>query len=309
MAKIPLIVRLEKKLADLGFGMRAKLISLFAVIKVLPLVLLALLAWMQSRELGEALKTRTAEISRKAVEALDHTGKIAVRDAVEALDNRATDEIERMSTDAARAVADFLYARDTDILFAADLPPDETQYRNFIERKRSRVVKPGRWELAADGRSWQRAAEPPHSPSVDPSNEENNYSFHYRPPDRFERESRPLFLEMTFVDTKGMERVKVTTSPRMSPKLRNVADRRNTYVRAETYFAELKKLKAGEIYVSDVIGEYVGTTSSACTRPRTWSGSGFPTSRKSRPMPARKIPTAGASRALYAGPRRYCATA
>ena len=276
MAKIPLIVRLEKKLADLGFGMRAKLISLFAVIKVLPLVLLALLAWMQSRELGEALKTRTAEISRKAVEALDHTGKIAVRDAVEALDNRATDEIERMSTDAARAVADFLYARDTDILFAADLPPDETQYRNFIERKRSRVVKPGRWELAADGRSWQRAAEPPHSPSVDPSNEENNYSFHYRPPDRFERESRPLFLEMTFVDTKGMERVKVTTSPRMSPKLRNVADRRNTYVRAETYFAELKKLKAGEIYVSDVIGEYVGTNFIGMYTPENLERLGLP---------------------------------
>lgn len=66
--KMPLIVRLEKKLADLGFGMRAKLISLFAAIKVLPLVLLALLAWSQSRELGEELKTRTAEISdRKSV--------------------------------------------------------------------------------------------------------------------------------------------------------------------------------------------------------------------------------------------------
>ena len=274
--RLPLMTRLEKKLADFGFGMRAKLISLFAVIKVLPLVLLALLAWMQSRELGEALKTRTTEISRKAVEALDHTGKIAVRDAVEALDNRATDEIERMSTDAARAVADFLYARDTDILFAADLPPDETQYRNFIERKRGRVVKPGRWELAADGRSWQRAAEPPYSPTVVSSIEENNYSFHYRPPDRFEDESRPLFLEMTFVDTKGMERVKVTTSPRMSPELKNVADRRNTYVRAETYFAELKKLKPGEIYVSDVIGEYVGTNFIGMYTPENLERRGLP---------------------------------
>lgn len=32
----------------------------------------------------------------------------------------------------------------------------------------------------------------------------------------------------------------------------------NTYVRAETYFAELKKLKPGEIYVSDVIGRVCG---------------------------------------------------
>ena len=60
--RLPLMTRLEKKLADLGVGMRAKLISLFAAIKVLPLILLALLAWMQSKELGEELKVRTAEI-------------------------------------------------------------------------------------------------------------------------------------------------------------------------------------------------------------------------------------------------------
>jgi len=57
--RLPLMTRLEKKLADLGVGMRAKLISLFAAIKVLPLILLALLAWMQSKELGEELKVRT----------------------------------------------------------------------------------------------------------------------------------------------------------------------------------------------------------------------------------------------------------
>lgn len=257
--RLPLMTRLEKKLADLGVGMRAKLISLFAAIKVLPLILLALLAWMQSKELGEELKVRTAEISRKAVKALDHTGKIAVNDTVRALDNRATAEIERMTTDTARAVADFLYHRDADILFAATLPPDEALYRNFTAQKLGRLVKPGQWELAANGRSWQRASPPPPAPRIASSIEENDYSFHYRPPDGFERESRPLYLEMTFVDLGGMERLKVTTSPLLSPALKNIADRRNTFVRAESYFAELKKLRPGEIYVSDVIGQYVGT--------------------------------------------------
>lgn len=217
--RLPLMTRLEKKLADLGVGMRAKLISLFAAIKVLPLILLALLAWMQSKELGEELKVRTAEISRKAVKALDHTGKIAVNDTVQALDNRATAEIERMTTDTARAVADFLYHRDADILFAATLPPDEALYRNFTAQKLGRLVKPGQWELAANGRSWQRASPPPPAPRIASSIEENDYSFHYRPPDGFERESRPLYLEMTFVDLDGMERLKVTTSPLLSPAL------------------------------------------------------------------------------------------
>lgn len=95
------------------------------------------------------------------MKALDHTGKIAVNDTVQALDNRATAEIERMTTDTARAVADFLYHRDADILFAATLPPDEALYRNFTAQKLGRLVKPGQWELAANGRSWQRASPPP----------------------------------------------------------------------------------------------------------------------------------------------------
>ncbi|MDR1935160.1 MAG: response regulator, partial [Candidatus Accumulibacter sp.] len=53
--------------------------------------------------------------------------------------------------------------------------------------------------------------------------------------------------------------VKVTTSDRVNPALQDVSQRRNTYARAETYFPELKKLKPGEIYVSDVIGSYVGS--------------------------------------------------
>jgi signal transduction histidine kinase/HAMP domain-containing protein len=45
----------------------------------------------------------------------------------------------------------------------------------------------------------------------------------------------------------------------MDGALKNVSSRWNTYVHAETYFKELKKLKPGEIYVSDVIGAYVGS--------------------------------------------------
>ena len=64
---------------------------------------------------------------------------------------------------------------------------------------------------------------------------------------------------MTFVDLNGQEKIKVTNGNLTEKSLKNVVDRNNTFVRAETYFPELKKLKAGEIYVSDVIGAYVPT--------------------------------------------------
>ncbi|AEF84425.1 signal transduction histidine kinase [Treponema primitia ZAS-2] len=246
----------------LGLGMRAKLILLFVVIKVIPLVLLTIMAWGQSVNLGKELNRRTQELTVQANEALIKTGDMAVSDSVTALNNLATEDIERTSTDMARRVADFLYERDRDILYVAALEPGQGAYRRFVENKLGTLIKSGEWELAADGRSWVprgtalQVVESETNP-VGSSNRENDYSFRYRPPDNFAYENRPLYLEMTYVDLQGNELIKVTGSPRMDRALKNVADRRNTYVKAETYFGELKNLKPGEIYVSDVIGAYV----------------------------------------------------
>lgn len=55
-----------------------------------------------------------------------------------------------------------------------------------------------------------------------------------------------------------------------------MVDRRNTFIKAETYFPELKKLKAGEIYVSDVIGAYVPTQIIGPYLPATLEKAGKP---------------------------------
>ena len=247
----------ENAFDRLGWGMRAKLIIIFVIIKVIPLLILAVLAWRQSWSLGEELGVRTEDLTVKANDALVTMSDIAVNDSVNALNERATDDIERMTTDTARRIADFLYARDGDILAAAALTPDEDDYRVFVENRRGLLVKEGEWELVEDGKSWVPKKTREQEAPVRSSNAENDVAFHYRPPDSFEYENRPLYLEITFVDTEGRERIKATTSDQMSPDLKNVSDRLNTYVRAETYFPELKKLKPGEIYVSDVIGAYV----------------------------------------------------
>jgi signal transduction histidine kinase/CheY-like chemotaxis protein len=237
--------------------MRGKLIIIFVIIKVIPLLLLGVLALGQTRRLGDDLIRRIRELTVQANEAQSTTGKIAVDDSSTALINLATAEIERTSTDMAGRVADFLYNRDDDILYAAGLEPSEAVYRHFVESKRGTLVKPGEWVLAPNGKSWIPKEKPDEAPIVTSSNRENDTGFRYRPPDVFEAESRPLYLEMTYVDLNGNEIIKVTTSPQMDPVKKNVADRMNTYVKAETYFVELKNLKPGEIYVSDVIGAYV----------------------------------------------------
>ena len=234
----------------LGFGIQTKLILIFLVVKVIPLIILAAIAWREFIILGDALKG------------------ISVTDSKTALNDIAVDNIERMTTDTALRVADFLYGRDSDILYLADLEPSEKDYRQFVEGRQGRLIKRAERHLAPDGKSWVSKALPVERKTGDvSSNNENNdmNGFNYRHPDIMRYVNVPLYDEVTFVDLDGHERIKVVASS--SPKLnfpmpqekKNVSIKENTYVKAETYFEELKRLKPGEIYVSDVIGAYVGS--------------------------------------------------
>ncbi|MDR3348264.1 MAG: response regulator [Acidaminococcales bacterium] len=207
--------------------------------------------------MGDELRQRTNLLAQEMNAALSRVGKTAVDNSVDALNNRATSDIERMTTETARQVANFLYERDDDIIFASRIAPSAESYRRFVENILGRLIKRGDWKLAPDGGSWIPESVPAEGQAAVSSNKENDLRFRHRPPDRFEYEQVPLYNEITFIDLNGNELIKAVTSPRMSRQLKNVADRRNTYAKAETYFAELKKLKPGEIYVSDVIGSYV----------------------------------------------------
>ncbi|MCL1928374.1 MAG: ATP-binding protein [Treponema sp.] len=254
------IKNLEKKIEDIinktKFRLRTKLVIIFVIIKVIPLIILTLIARYQAVQLGHALEERSQEFAALAANSLNHAGEVAVNDSVEALNNSAINEIERMSTDLASRVADFLYDRDKDIRYAAELEPSDIAYRTFFRNKTSRLIKHREWVLSDDKSKWVPLDPLPAGLTTSSTNEENNSGYRNRAPDLFDIEERPLFLEMTFIDLQGNELIKVTSSSQMDRRLRNIADRRNTYIRAETYWPELNKLGNGEIYVSDVIGAY-----------------------------------------------------
>lgn len=274
--KLTPIRLVDKIFANLGLGMRAKLISLFVVIKVIPLILLALLAVNQSLQLGHELQKRTLELTIKANEALSDAGQLAVNDAMSALDNRATEDIERMTTDTAANVASFLYGRDDDIRFLALLEPNADLYRGFANYKRGLVVKPQEWILAPDQKSWIPKNPQPTKEIITSSIEENELNFHYRADEGFHYEARPLYLEITFVDLNGQEKIKITTSDQMDSALKDISDHNNTYVKAERYFEDLKKLDPGEIYVSEVIGVYTPSKIIGIYTPAAAEAKGIP---------------------------------
>jgi hypothetical protein len=244
---------------SMRLGIRAKLILLFVLIKVIPLVLLALLAWEGFNRVGASLAQRAGEMADGVRDTVGQLSKVMVDESTRALDLKSRDAIERLTTDTALAVANFLYDRDRDILLAASLDPSAESYRRFLANRTGQLIDAGQWRLADDGKGWVPREEPSASPAdVAPSNPENSQDFHFRPAERLgKRFDAPLFHELSFIGLDGQERIKVSATDLLPRELRNVAQRENTYCRAENYFAALKKLKPGEIYVSNVIGPYV----------------------------------------------------
>ena len=237
-----------------GIGLRGKMLLVFLVAQIIPFVLLAVAAWQQIGALGRQIS------------------EIAVSDSSEALNDAAIESIERLTTDTANEVATFLYARDADILYIAGLEPTEENYAQFVESMVGRIITTGEWTLAEDGASWV-LAETGKTETAEgatggvSSNEENNNmgAFRYRQPESYSYIDIPLYDEITFLDLDGNEIVKYVTPAstkvnyQLDSALKNVSDKANTYVKAETYFDALQELEAGEIYVSDVIGAYVGS--------------------------------------------------
>lgn len=246
-----------------SLGIRAKLIIIFVVIKVIPLLLLAAFAWRGQVWLAERVSESVVSMTSNMRGTVELVADSTTNSAIVALDDAARESLERVTTDTARQVAAFLYDRDKDVLSAALMEPSEDGYRRFLTARSRRVERHHPWVLSPDGSTWvpgpeatPRYDEPPVRTSI----AENRKNFNYRQPDEAGLvEDKPLFLEMTFVGLDGRERVKVTTSDLMVPGLRDVSERGNTFIKAETYFPALKALKPGEIHVSDVIGTYVSS--------------------------------------------------
>ena len=113
-------------------SIREKLISIFVIIKVLPLVVLAWFAWNEMFNLNNTIMEHSDIISAESRHVVKQVADMASANSIKALDTKSREAIERLTTDTARAVADFLYDRDRDILAAAQFEPNRESYRVFL---------------------------------------------------------------------------------------------------------------------------------------------------------------------------------
>ncbi len=244
------------------WGIRQKLMVMLSIAMAIPLMLIALYAWSATANMGEIVLHYTEQMSDAMLKTQNQTSQMSNKDAVDSLNARSREAIESLTTQIAKDVSDFLYVRDNDILRAAALPQTEERYRAFMSPRRRNYYEHGKYVLTPEGDKWMLEA----PLNVDLSNPvraphpDNAQDFHTRAREIYDRGTpRPLYLEMTFVDMRGMEKIKIQEGNLLKPGLRDISEQKNTFLGAENYWDELKKLKAGEIYVSHLIGESLHT--------------------------------------------------
>ncbi len=267
---------LDRTMNKWGWNLGKKLIVSFTTVALVPILILAIIIWLQVSNVDERLEENTQSLINEVAISLDEAGSYAIQGSIDAISGRVTAELERTTTDLAFQVARFLYSRDNDIRVASKLPVNKEMYQEYLSSMVGSIVKQRKWSLAPDGKSWI----PPERTSIPEraimTNLENDRSWRYRPVDDFDYEEIPLFVEMTYVSLNGKELIKITTSDKVSKDLKDISNRMNTYAKAETYWEDLKNLKIGEIYVSNVIGTYVGSKVVGMYTPDSAAAAGIP---------------------------------
>lgn len=246
------------------FGIRNKLISIFVFIKVVPLIALAWFSWNEISKLVDKVQHHYQTVIEESKVITKQVVDLSTEDSIRALDSKSRESIERLTTDTARQVADFLYSRDQDIALAALIDQNAETYKQFLSTHHRPIKKHVPMVMDKKGRAWE-FIEPEDTTILSPSvisaqNKDNERDFHSREPEATDNfVSRPLYLEMTFIDLEGKEKIKITTSDLVTTELQDVSKKSNTFCSAETYFQHLSTLHPNEIYVSEVIGAYVKT--------------------------------------------------
>ncbi|MGE0050845.1 MAG: ATP-binding protein [Arcobacter sp.] len=241
-----------------NLSIRIKLIIIFIVIKILPLIFIAYIAYMGVIKLDTYLNKSTTFLFNQSKEIIINTANASIEDSIKNLDKKSQDSLEKISYEIANNIAEFLYERDKDLLFLSRVDLNQKVLENFYEAKTKSIIVHDEYFYDDETNTYKTKEELKkiEREQKTANLKENEKEFNYIDPIEFKTKNIPIYKEISFFDLNGNEKYKISS---INPEKLNVSDSKNTYVKAEKYFDEISKLNKNEIYVSDVIGEYVGS--------------------------------------------------
>ena len=245
-----------------AIGIKLKLIIIFVIMKVIPLIAIAYIAIIGANTLHDYFLSNTKTVFEENKKILQKTANSSVHDIIKSLDHKSQENLEKMSVSLANSVAEFLYERDNDILFLSKLPLksyNQDLLESFSSSKLKNIFVHEEYIYDDNLNTWISSNAPTslnERKKIDVILKDNEKEFHFVDPVNLKTKEIPIYKEVTLFDLNGKELYKVSN---IKKEKKDISNSKNTYCKAEDYFSKIQDLKNGEIFVSDVIGEYVSS--------------------------------------------------
>ncbi|MCR8709317.1 sensor histidine kinase [Aliarcobacter butzleri] len=241
-----------------NLSIKIKLIIIFTLIKIIPLLFVSYIAYEGILKLEQYLNKSTNFLYNQSKEVISNTANASIEDSIKNLDKKSQESLERLSNEIALNIANFLYERDRDLILLSKLELNQKVLDSFFEAKTKEITIHDEYYYDNETNSYKTKEEikKVERDKKTANLKDNEKEFNYIDPIDFKTKNIPIYKEISFFDLQGNEKYKVST---INNQKINVSDSKNTFIKAEKYFDEIQKLNKNEIYVSDVIGEYIGT--------------------------------------------------
>lgn len=241
-----------------NLSIKIKLIIIFILIKIIPLLFVSYIAYEGILKLEQYLNKSTNFLYNQSKEVISNTANASIEDSIKNLDKKSQESLERLSNEIALNIANFLYERDRDLILLSKLELNQKVLDSFFEAKTKEITIHDEYYYDNETNSYKTKEEikKVERDKKTANLKDNEKEFNYIDPIDFKTKNIPIYKEISFFDLQGNEKYKVST---INNQKVNVSDSKNTFIKAEKYFDEIQKLNKNEIYVSDVIGEYIGT--------------------------------------------------
>ncbi len=239
-----------------NLSIKVKLILLFIFVKIIPLLIIAYIAYAGVLKLDKYIQDSTRYYFNKNKEIILNTANKSIEDSIKFLDKKSQHTLERITYETANKIAEFLYERDDDILFLSKLQLNDKVIKTFFDTKQKDILVHENYIYNDDKNSWESTKKPIREIKnlVSADLKDNEKEFNLIDPLKFTKKQIPLYKEISYFDLNGKEVYKTSL---INQKLLDISKKENTYINSENYFNEISNLKKDEIYVSEVIGEYV----------------------------------------------------
>ena len=239
-----------------NFSIKTKLILIFILIKIIPLLLVSYIAYEGVLKLDKYLNDNTTSLFAQSKKIILNTADKSIEDSIKNLDKKSQLALERLSLEVANNIAQFLYQRDEDVLFLSKLQLSQEVLESFYNTKKRDIIIHGDYEFNDETKSWElkEKTQIKEQRELKAKLKDNSREFNFTDPLNLKTKKIPLYKEVSFFNLEGKEFYKVSS---IDENLLDISLKKNTYIGVENYFKEIESLKNGEIYVSNVIGEYI----------------------------------------------------